>query len=99
MDMPAEFLNWFPGDRDKVQQLRHAFNACLNLARAYQLRCEALNDLQNIPTPPVEAPAQVDEPEVLAPAQFDAPEPEVTAIFSQLAADREVGESEPQVAA
>lgn len=88
MDMPAEFLNWFPGDRDKVQHLRHAYNACLSLARAYQLRCDALNELQNIRPPAVEAPAQV-----------EAPKPDTTETFSQLAPDREVCETEPQVAA
>jgi hypothetical protein len=113
MEMPAEFLNWFPGDRDKLQQLRYAFNACLNLARAYQLRCEALNDLQNINPPAVEAPAQVDQPEETpappaattepaegateAPAQVD--QPETIGTFTQLAADREVGETEPAIAA
>jgi hypothetical protein len=95
MALTAEFLNWFAGDRDKAQQLRHAFSACTALARAYQLRCEAQNELDSIRRPqatvPTEEPAATPDQIAEDITRDESP--------TKLDADREVGETEPAIAA
>lgn len=56
MQLTAQFLKWFDGDRERAQDMRHAFGACRALAQAYNLRCEADTHLENL------KPSQVAEP-------------------------------------
>ena len=41
MELPAEFLKWFDGDREKARTLRDAYECCRNVTEAYRLRSAA----------------------------------------------------------
>lgn len=47
MELAAEFLKWFNGDRDKARQLRDAFEACKNVTESYRLRCATESAIEN----------------------------------------------------
>ncbi len=48
MPLAATFLKLENGDRDYAQSMRSAYNACLLLIRAYQMRTEAESHLGNV---------------------------------------------------
>ncbi len=67
MGLAVEFLEWFKTDperRQKAQDMRRAYGACVAICKAYVLRSEAETHLENIrPAKPVES-VKPDESEV-----------------------------------
>ena len=63
MELPAEFLKWFDGDRDKARQLRDAYECCRNVTEAYRLRSAAESSIES-------------HKRRIAPKEAPAPEPE-----------------------
>jgi hypothetical protein len=64
MELPAEFLKWFNGDREKARQLRDAYEMCKHVTEAYRLRSAVESSLENYKhqVAPKEAPAPEPEP-------------------------------------
>ena len=63
MELPAEFLKWFDGDRYKARQLRDAYECCRNVTEAYRLRSAAESSIES-------------HERRIAPKEAPAPEPE-----------------------
>jgi hypothetical protein len=47
MELAAEFLKWFNGDREKARQLRDAYDACRHITESYRLRCATVSAREN----------------------------------------------------
>ena len=64
MELPAEFLKWFNGDREKARQLRDAYEMCKHVTEAYRLRSAVESSLENYKrqVAPKEPPAPEPEP-------------------------------------
>jgi hypothetical protein len=73
MELPAEFLKWFNGDREKARQLRDAYEACKHVTEAYRLRSAVESSLENYKRRIAPKPAS--EPEAPAPEAEAAPPP------------------------
>jgi hypothetical protein len=67
MELAAEFLKWFNGDREKARQLRDAYEACKDITEAHRLRANVESRLENYKRriAPKEAPPEP-EPELAA---------------------------------
>src|ERR1039458_8833008 len=75
MELPAEFLKWFDGDRENARTLRDAYECCRNVTEAFRLRSAAESSFENYKrriAPKGEAPA----PEPAAPEAVPTPETE-----------------------
>jgi hypothetical protein len=77
MELPAEFLKWLNGDREKARRLRDAYESCRNVTEAYRLKSAAESGVESYrrQAAPKEAPAP--EPQAAEPEAAAAPETEV----------------------
>jgi hypothetical protein len=79
MELAAEFLDWFNGDRDKARELRDAYEMCLHITESWRLRASVEPQLENYKRRVTPKPAEP-EPEAPAAAEPVTKKPEPAAV-------------------
>jgi hypothetical protein len=74
MELPAEFLKWFNGDRDKARQLHVVYESCRNVTEAYRLKSAVESSLENYKRQVAPKPEPAPEPEAATRPEPAAPE-------------------------